>query len=721
MAYGRLRQSVYLTVAVCIIFVTLFWSYFPSNQKVVWVVAMLTISAVRYFLWRAYVRSGQSRSAHVRWRRLFFASALAAGVSWGYGPVMLMPAAGHNESMLLALAVLAVSAVSMSAMGAQVKAMLAFQTAALVPCIGALVATGGAVEVMGASVLFAGMVALMIVGRKSSASTRSLIETELRLSRSVAATNEAREKAEEASRAKTRFLANMSHELRSPLNAVIGAAQLMKAGERDPERQEQLVDAIERSGTNLLGLIDNILDLSRIEAGEHVVVSQDFHLFDCVDSALTTVGLTTRAKGLQLAFIADPALAPWRHGDAACLRQILLNLLGNAVKFTPAGEIVIRMDMASQPDGIRITVSDSGVGIPGAAMERIFEPFQQADDSTGRRYGGSGLGLAIVRQLVQAMGGTVAVNSTPGRGSVFTLAVPLPPADKAPLSANGVPHLRVAYVEPHQASAEALHALLQRMGLDAQRCESEHDISNWWAGVADDPQNARLLVCTDTPQSVSMMSFALERMGPDRVVGMSGRESPATSLMYSPQAPVRMVVKPVSRASLSSRLAAVSASGSATAQAPKAAKADPAGTAAPAAHVLVVEDDALNRTIVCGMLQHAGYVVSMAQDGHSALAELSARNFDLVLMDWHMPDMDGLEVTRRLRMGAAGEVARQVPIVALTANAFAEDRAACLQAGMNDFLSKPVLAATLFATVAHWTRDRAPATDGAERRTTLAA
>ena len=303
MAYGRLLQSVYLTVIVCIIFISLFWSFFPSSHKVLWVAAMLTISVLRYVLWLAHKRSEKTQPQYARWRILFFASAVAAGASWGYGPMMLMPPAGHNESMLLALAVLSVSAVSMSAMVAQVKAMLSFQFAALVPCIFALAATGGSVEIMAAAVLFAGMVSLMIVGRRSSESTRWLVETELRLSRSAAETNLAREKAEAASSAKTRFLANMSHELRSPLNAVIGAAQLMKAGERDPERQAQLVEAIERSGTNLLGLIDNILDLSRIEAGEHALVPHDFHLFDCVDSALTTVGLATRAKGLQLSLI----------------------------------------------------------------------------------------------------------------------------------------------------------------------------------------------------------------------------------------------------------------------------------------------------------------------------------------------------------------------------------------------------------------------------------
>jgi two-component system sensor histidine kinase BarA len=301
------------------------------------------------------------------------------------------------------------------------------------------------------------------------------------------------------------------------------------------------------------------------------------------------------------------------------------------------------------------------------------------------------------------MGGAVAVQSDPGNGSVFTLTLPLPPANRVPPPGANV-RLRVAYVEPHPASADALHAMLVRMGFDAQRCTTEQQVFNWWDDVQGDPEHARLLICTDTPPSAAMMSLAIERMGPEHVVGMSARESQAHDPAHPHASAVRMLLKPVSRSTLSSRLLAGTVRRPAPAQAPTPL---PMAVAAPpaAAHVLVVEDDALNRTIVCAMLRHAGYDVSMAQDGQSALAALAARDFDLVLMDWHMPDMDGLEVTRRLRAGAASEAARHVPIVALTANAFAEDRAACLQAGMNDYLSKPVLAASLVAMVAHWTRD----------------
>ncbi len=698
MAFGRLRQSVVLTLIVCVVFVALFWSFFPSDSKIIWIAALLTVSVLRYALWQVYQNKPQGAVSHRHWQRLFLAGAVAAGLSWAYGPVMMMPAAGQIESMLLVLAAMAVSAVSMSAMGAQVVAMMSFQCAVLAPTLLALAATGGSVERMAAAVVFAGMVSLMIVGRASSAATRSLIETKLRLSQSIAETSAARERAEAASHAKSRFLANMSHELRSPLNAVIGAAQLLRAGEREPQRQEQLVDAIQRSGTNLLGLIDNILDLSRIEAGEFQREQQDFHLFDCIDAALATAGLAARAKGLHLACIVDPRLPAWRHGDAAALRQALLNLLGNAVKFTPGGDIVVRVNQAAAPFDVRIAISDTGIGISPNALEHVFEPFRQADDSAVRRFGGSGLGLAIVRQLVESLGGHVSVASNPGQGSVFTLQLALPPAHRG-ADEPVEPPCRIAYFEPHLPSADALRALLERMGHEVMRCDDLATLRAWCDGIDRNADNAWLLVCIDTPRSQPVLQLARQCLARDRIIGMSGAESLDVALSDNGPALSRSVVKPVLRSALASRLVRPDAR-----SAPDPAPGAAVGTnpLAPS-HILVVEDDALNRTIVSRMLEHAGHRVSLAVDGHAALAALRVQAFALVLMDWQMPDMDGLEVTRRIRAGAAGERARQVPIVALTAHAFAEDRAACMAAGMNDFLTKPVLANSLNATIARWT------------------
>ena len=298
MAFSRLRLSVLMTIVVCLVFVGLLWPFFPSHLMGAWLIVLMLTAAARYALWWTYSHAGLTTIHERHWQKLFTAAAVLAGASWAFGPVTLMPVAGHNESILLVLALISVCAVAMATLVAQVHALLGFQLAGLMPTALALFASSGDVERMASVVLFAGMLSLMIVGRGSAASTRTLVETELRLSRAVDETNRARERAEAASLAKTRFLANMSHELRTPLNAVIGAAQLMKAGDHQPEQREHLIDAIQRSGTNLFGLIENILDISRIEAGEMKLRMQDFHLLECLEGVMATTALSARAKRL---------------------------------------------------------------------------------------------------------------------------------------------------------------------------------------------------------------------------------------------------------------------------------------------------------------------------------------------------------------------------------------------------------------------------------------
>jgi len=403
--------------------------------------------------------------------------------------------------------------------------------------------------------------------KSREASLRSLnqeLEVAARVSRI------AREQAEAASLAKTRFLANMSHELRSPLNGVIGAAQLLQKQGADAGRREELIEIIRTSGTNLLGLIQSILDISRIEAGAVQVQPVDFELGPCVEAAIASSAVAAAAKGLSLSCQFDPVVLGWRHGDEPHLRQLLLNLVGNAVKFTHQGEVAIQVLPGPGPDALEFRIRDTGIGIAPEVIDTIFQPFRQGDVSTTRRFGGSGLGLAICRDLARLMGGEVTVESVPGAGSCFHLVLPLP-----------------AVAEP-----------LQRSPGDA------HDRS----------------LQADTVR------------------------------------------------------------------------------------VLLVEDDLVNQAVVGAMLEDAGLSCTTACNGVQALEQLTSERFDIVLMDWQMPEMDGLEATRRLRAGRAGELNRDAPVVALTANAFAEDRSACLAAGMNDFLTKPVQAAQLVAAIEHWTR-----------------
>ncbi len=569
-AFSRLRLSVAMTVCVCLIFIGLLWPYFPSEQMSLWLLAMVVTSGTRYLLWWLYHRGIAQNRNHRTWRLAFELGAIAGGASWALGPLMLMPPAGRIESLLLVLTLLSVTAVAVATLAAQPRAMLGFTLAALGPTILALGGSGGQVELLGAAVLLAGMISLIIVGWGSSKLTRDLIDSDRRLSLAVAQTDAARSRAEAASQAKTRFLANMSHELRTPLNAVIGAAQLMRDGRADRAPQDDLVDAIERGGANLLGLIDDILDITRIEAGELVLRTDEFQLQEVLEAAMSGARVTGHAKGLAVSLSIAPDLWPWRRGDGPRLRQILLNLLGNAIKFTPAGEVSVSVRRGEPDHWIQIEVRDTGIGIAPEDLERIFEPFQQAEQAANRRFGGTGLGLAIVRQVLRAMGGWIHARSEPGQGSCFEITLPLPLA-------------RTAH-------------------------------------------------------------------GP----GPASRPGPVT-------------VPEPTRDDLS---------------------------------VLVAEDDTVNRTIVCRMLRNAGLAVTGVPDGRAALEALSETRFDLVVMDWQMPGMDGLEATRKIRSGSAGAAARDTPIIGLTANAFAEDRQTCLAAGMNDFLTKPVRLPELLEAIA---------------------
>ena len=547
----------------------------------------------------------------------------------------------------------------------------------------------------------------------------------------------AKNAAEAASLAKSRFLANMSHELRTPLNAVIGAAQLLQGGDTDPDSQTHLVQSIQRSGMNLLGLIENILDLSRIEAGELQLSPQDFHLLDATDAALATAAVTARAKGLTLSCVVQPGLQPWRHGDAQRVRQVLLNLLGNAIKFTPRGDIVVTLANGAGPDLVRISVTDTGIGIRAGELPHIFEPFRQADEGMNRRYGGGGLGLSIVRQILVAMGGQISVQSEAGQGSSFHIELPLPPAHHVPRSPPPLA-LPVAFYEPHEPSARALHSQLQRLGCQPQRVADGAALRHYLAERRGAGEPPWVLLACDDAGATQCLSDAADVLDPEHLVGMTGADSGDGSLIRTTLKLPRNIIKPVLRSALVSRLARhhpqAPVQPVVVEARPVPDSPDPPVSTEPTAatlpgrkpvQVLVVEDDPLNQTIVCRLLSHAGHACTAASDGTQALDMLGRRSFDLVLMDWQMPDMDGLEVTRRVRAGVAGPLAQSLPIVALTANAFAEDRTACLAAGMNDFLTKPVLAEALLATVQRWTHrggphDEAHTTVPAKRSSVLA-
>ncbi|HET7791871.1 MAG TPA: ATP-binding protein [Rhizobacter sp.] len=391
---------------------------------------------------------------------------------------------------------------------------------------------------------------------------------------------QARDHAEQASQAKSRFLAVMSHELRTPLHGVLGAADLLRDPTLNEPNRRELVEAVRRGGTHLLHLINDVLDLSRIEAGRLELLDQPFELRNCLTGTMEAVQAPAEAKGLQCRLAVDESVPAWLRGDEFRLKQVLINLVGNAIKFTDRGHVSLALRYEPAVQELQIYVEDTGIGIEHAHQALVFDAFHQADGGATRRHAGTGLGLAITRQLVTLMHGKLTLQSEPGVGTRVTLRLPL------------------------RASAAA--------------------------------------------------------------------------------------APPASNSALT-----------------------PLGGGLSSVRVLLVDDDAVNTMIASQMLESAGVTVLTASTGVEALNQLTRGGFDLVLMDWRMPDMDGLEATRRLRAGEAGEAARHLPVIGFTANAYAEDRAACLAAGMDDVLVKPVGRVRLLETVQHALDLNAAATDAA--------
>jgi signal transduction histidine kinase/CheY-like chemotaxis protein len=512
------------------------------------------------------------------------------------------------------------------------------------------------------------------------------LNDELRETAAVA--EAARKLAESASVAKTRFLANMSHELRSPLNGVIGAAQLLQKSGQNPAFRQELVRIIQTSGTNLLDLIEGVLDVTRIEAGRVQTESQPFDLLACVEAALAPAAASAAVKGLSLECHVDAGVPGWCMGDAARLKQLLQNLLGNAVKFSDSGAVSLAVSRDPHGSCLSFCVADTGVGIPQHLLETIFEPFQQGDASATRRFGGSGLGLTICREIARLMGGDVSVESTAGVGSRFTLRLPLPTVSHAGgLLALLGEHVRC--FEPVPQRQRSLAALLQRLGCKAEFFD---DLPAVHAALALPGQAAGKttlwLIAADARDGEAAATAARSAGVRMALLGKAGAADGGRQILS----------RPVTYSALREVL---------TGRADRPQSAAPEETARRRAlreKVLLVEDDPVNRLVVHSMIEGRAYQCVVATNGTEALRCLRAEHFDVVLMDWQMPDMDGLEATRHLRAGACGELNRAVPVIALTANAFAEDRNACLAAGMNDFLSKPVQAQTLLQCVQRWCR-----------------
>lgn len=669
----------------------------PLSLLLGWLGFAVLQAGLRIWLVKLYERQDMALLNEALWRRWYLFGVCLSGLAWGSAVILFMPYARLEQQFFIAFVIAGMVAGGASVLAPLLKAYYCYALLQLVPlifflCLGETTTH----RISGVMAILFGL--MVIKGAKTYHST--LCDAmRLVLEKSELAQNldEARIRAESASQIKGAFLANMSHELRTPINGVMGLTEVLLQDSVTPTQRDYL-QLIRTSSKNLLLLVNDVLDFSKLEAGRLEFENIAFDLREAVTACLRILPKNEANKSVHVQLYFAPNTPEQLLGDPGRLSQVLLNLLSNALKFTSKGFVRLEISVVGildQEVKLRFTVSDSGIGIPAEKLNLIFDPFTQADSSTTRRYGGTGLGLAISCELVERMGGRIYVASQANVGSTFGFVACFglstePPAASPLVHEARYEGYRVLLAMADSSEADYYQILLASLGVEVLRTYTFEDTCQ----RLSHGDKLHLVLADQRLADAQLISTLSENQSATSIVLFTEQWSLAEADFCKQAGLTDYLQTPLSLTDVDSLLASIASQASKTEIAPTSAEGfvetESKASPRPAKRILLVEDTKINQTVAQAFLSKLGYQISIANNGVEALEMLDQENFDLILMDIHMPLMDGFQATHAFRSRETEKKQRRTPIIALTADALEGSREIMLKAGMDEYVSKPI-------------------------------
>ncbi len=747
--FDQLPQGLIATVVNSSLMAWVLLAVQPQAKIMAWTLAVYVMCAVRFATLRAFRRENSDAFDVQKWRRLFLLGSTATALAWGTAGAWLFPDSSYQHQAFIGFVLAGMAAGASGSMAADDKIYRIYLALAIMPYLMRLVIEGHSVSLAMAAMCLAFIAAMSLSAAKN---TRAIVESMrlrflnqdllIELSRqteesrranaSLTQENEQRQKTEAAllkamdevqasARTKSQFLANMSHEIRTPMNGVFGMTDLLMRTDLDA-RQQKLLGTINDSAKSLLTIINDILDISRIESGKLELDIHEFSVRDVVERSTDLFSGQVSAKGIDLSVYIDNDVPLFAKGDSGRIKQILLNLIGNSLKFTKYGEIAVRVtrtggtDKASQ---LCFEVRDTGIGIDSAVRDKLFQPFTQAETSISRRFGGTGLGLSISRHLVELMGGSIDIESELGKGTRVSFHLALDHGDIAKVKADGDPGVlddaRILVIDDRDTNREIIANYLSASGCKVALASSAAEAWPMLTASLETGKPFHAAIVDMVMPEENGIEFAARIKAHDNLSRI--KVIIATSLNWQGDlASIRdagietILTKPIRRDELVGAVARAISGNRHPGWSLKrpASNSDDAAAESPeklekhGAPILLVEDNEVNIEVARELLAAMGCHVQVARNGLEAVAQFNHGKFALILMDCQMPIMDGLAATRRIREIERAHAMPRIPIVAMTANAYAEDRTRCIESGMDDYLSKPYTENQLRAALKNW-------------------